>query len=335
MEKNKIHHLDFLSNDLPDKCANLIIADPPYYMVKGDFDFIWNSFDEYLEDVEKWAMECKRILADNGTLLWWGHALKIAYSQVILDKYFNLENALVWYKTDCQTRKGRETFRKFAPVTERVLMYSNEVLMTGLEAIMEQHIRPNHPFANYLRSEFERAGVTNREIAKLFPSKTGGLTGCVSNWLTGANVITKEQYKTIRDYLNGEYLRQEYEELRQEYEELRRPFQNFKHDDVLFFAQDVHISGEYDHDTVKPEALTKDLIEITTRPDSFVVVPFAGSGTECACAAKLGREFIGFDIEEKHVNTANERVNKILHWDKSRTEAEIKAAGGQKSIFDI
>jgi DNA modification methylase len=52
-------HSNFLNNNLPDKCANLIIADPPYFEVKGAFDFVWNSFEDYLKDVEKWAIECK------------------------------------------------------------------------------------------------------------------------------------------------------------------------------------------------------------------------------------------------------------------------------------
>jgi len=59
-EQNKIYCDDFLNNDLPDKCAKLIISDPPYYHVKGDFDFVWKSFNDYLKDVEKWAIECKR-----------------------------------------------------------------------------------------------------------------------------------------------------------------------------------------------------------------------------------------------------------------------------------
>ena len=79
-----------MNNQLPDKSVQLIIADPPYFEVKGSFDFVWKSFDEYLQDVEKWAVECKRLLADNGTLFWYGHAKKIAYAQIIFDKYFNL-----------------------------------------------------------------------------------------------------------------------------------------------------------------------------------------------------------------------------------------------------
>src|ERR1017187_9806896 len=91
-ENFKLIHGDCMLNSIPDKSVQLIIADPPYFEVKGDFDFIWKSFEDYLLDVERWAKECKRLLADNGTLFWWGHAKKIAYAQVIFDKYFNLEN---------------------------------------------------------------------------------------------------------------------------------------------------------------------------------------------------------------------------------------------------
>jgi hypothetical protein len=56
-----------------------------------------------------------------------------------------------------------------------------------------------------LRIEFENANVNNKEIAKLFPSRTGGLTGCVSNWLNGDNVITEEQYLKVR-VSNNKYL---------------------------------------------------------------------------------------------------------------------------------
>jgi DNA modification methylase len=69
---NKVHCKDWLENELPDKSVQLIIADPPYFEVKGSFDFVWRSFEDYLKYVEKWAIECKRVLADNGTLIWWG-----------------------------------------------------------------------------------------------------------------------------------------------------------------------------------------------------------------------------------------------------------------------
>ena len=151
---NQIFNMDWMDNDLPDKCANLIIADPPYFETKGEFDFVWDSFEDYLKDVERWAIECKRILADNGTLFWYGHAKRIAYAQVIFDKYFHLENNIA-IEFNRQTKKGVEGFRCFAPVSERLLMYSNEVNKTGLQEIFDN---PDcfQPIKIYIREERDR-----------------------------------------------------------------------------------------------------------------------------------------------------------------------------------
>lgn len=53
--RNTIHLGDFMANGLPDYCCDLIIADPPYYRFKGDFDQVWETFGDYLKDVERWA----------------------------------------------------------------------------------------------------------------------------------------------------------------------------------------------------------------------------------------------------------------------------------------
>ena len=306
--EGKIYHDDWMNNGLPDKSVQLIIADPPYYKVKGEFDFVWKTFDDYLIDVEKWAIECKRLLAENGTLFWYGMDRKIAYSQIIFDKYFELLGTLVWEKPSIANEwDTRRTFPERGQ--ERILMYSNEIGMTGLEMITEEYIKPRNPFSLYLTDEFKKAKVTVKEIAKLFPSRTGGLTGCVSNWLNGDNVITEEQYLKIREYFNNKYLRKEYEDLRKEYEGKRRPFNNYLGlTDVLRFSR-VHNAI---HPTQKPEDLTRSLILTCSRPNDFVVVPFAGSGTECAMAVKEGRRFIGFDTELKHVEYANKRCETIL-----------------------
>ena len=314
---------DWMNNNLPDKSVQLIIADPPYYKVKGDFDFIWKIFDDYLKDVERWAVECKRVLADNGTLFWWGNSKKIAYSQIILDHYFHLENSIVWRKVDSMQYQyySVELSRCFNTHNERLLMYSNDYEpsdwnKTGTERIHDEFIKPNNPFSLYLKEEFLRAGVTSKEIAKLFPSKTGGLTGCVSNWLNGDNVITEEQYLKIRGYLNGEYLRKEYEylrkeyeDLRKEYEDLRRYFNNFmKLEEVLEFSQEGSISKSYNHDTIKPEKLTAALITTCSRKGDLVLIPFAGSGTECVIADRYDRNYIGYEILEKHYLEAKKRL---------------------------
>lgn len=69
MESNKIYNIKWedAAFQLPEKSVNLLILDPPYFEVKGDFDFIWPDFESYQKDVEKWAIACKYVLAGSGT----------------------------------------------------------------------------------------------------------------------------------------------------------------------------------------------------------------------------------------------------------------------------
>jgi len=317
---NTIQNIDFLTNNLPDKCANLIIADPPYYKVKGDFDFIWKTFDDYLADVEKWAIECKRILADNGTLLWYGDAKNIAYAQIIFDKHFNLLNSIVWENTNDHKQQIRfnEDLRTFAPLTERILMYSNEVDKTGLQEIQNNQTLYK-PIRDYFLEQKKNCSYTFKQInEECFGSASNG-GGMASNILTsykdGWAFPTQEKYEALQKIglcpKSYEELKAEYEELKAEYEELRRPFNNALHlGDVIRLPN--YETSDYDHDTVKPEKLTRILITTCSRKNDLVVVPFAGSGTECAMSAKEGREFIGYEITEKHAKMSNDRVQKIL-----------------------
>jgi len=298
-------HMDCMEymKDCEDNVFDLIIVDPPYFEVKGDFDFQWGSFDEYLKDVERWAKELRRVAKDSASLFWWGNSKKIAYSQIILDKYFNLENSMVWEKKDSIQYQyySPELARCFNTHNERVLYYSCEKEMTGREFIEAEYIAPRNPFSIYLRDEFKRAAVTNKEIAALFPSKNGGLTGCVSNWLNGDNVITKDQYLIIRKYLNGEYLRKEYEDL-------RRPFNNhIKLTEVLTFSQQSAETSLHNHPTQKAPKLTEAIVRVTGKKGGRAFIPFMGSGTEIIQCKNFGMNVVGCEIDEDYYNAACER----------------------------
>lgn len=300
VEFNKIYHCDWMKNDLPDKCANLIISDPPYFEVKGEFDFIWNSFEDYLKDVERWAVECKRLLADNGTLFWYGHAKKIAYSQVIFDKYFNLENNLVWNKAEKDGlfgQTGSDTPRSFPPCTERILMYSNEISMTVLEKI-KLDVNNLAPLRQYFKEFQEDIGLSIKQINSLLGHRKAEHAFYWNS--TQWDLPTPETYAELCRFPQRNGF------LRREYEDLRRPFNNiFNLNEVLNYRFEIN---NYKHDTCKPEKLTRALILTCSRPGDLVLVPFAGSGTECAMAAKEGRRFIGYDVNEKYVNISEKRI---------------------------
>ncbi len=317
MTKINLHLGDWITNDLPDKSVQLIIADPPYFETKGDFDFIWDSFDDYLNDVEKWAKECKRILADNGTLYWYGSSKRIAYSQVIFDRYFNLQSNIT-IEFNRQTKKNStEDCRTFINVTERLLMYDNEKNKTGLQEIYDN---PDlfQSIKKYMRDERSKLmKVKGFRIQSEFNKFINKLTNTASvverHYFADSQYVfpTKEIYTIMQ---NTGFWQREYEELRREYEELRRPFNaldQYKFD-CLKFDQEAHITKNYDHDTVKPETLTRMLILTSSRPSDLVFIPFVGSGTECAMAIKEGRKFEGYEIEEKHYNTAKKRIQQII-----------------------
>ena len=311
-------HGDFLNNNLPDKCAQLIIADPPYFETKGEFDFVWNTFDEYLQDVEKWAIECKRILADNGTLFWYGHAKRIAYAQIIFDKHFNLINNLVWNKGSFMGLKESEGLRSFAPCTERILMYGNKTETYHTELGLQNNDLNNYTeIRNWIKSEREKIPHSLIYLNKHIFGYDNGKDGVAGNKLSPfkANWQFPDElnYNKIKEWCfknNYDAFQKPYEELRKEYEELRRPFENsFKLQEIITYGNEATKTGaKYDHDTCKPEKLTRALILTCSRKNDLVVVPFAGSGTEVAMSIKEGRKAIGYDIEKKYVDMSNKRI---------------------------
>lgn len=72
--RNQIFNEDCLEGmkRIPDGTIDLVIADPPYFQVYGDFDFVFKNEAEYLGWCRQWLNECKRILKPSGTLMLWG-----------------------------------------------------------------------------------------------------------------------------------------------------------------------------------------------------------------------------------------------------------------------
>ena len=62
------------------------------------------------------------------------------------------------------------------------------------------------------------------------------------------------------------------------------------------------------HDNQMPEALMHRIIRVASDEGDTILDPFSGSGTTAAAAARLGREFVCFDISEDYCIKGMQRV---------------------------
>jgi len=63
-----------------------------------------------------------------------------------------------------------------------------------------------------------------------------------------------------------------------------------------------------DHPTEKPKELMEWIIENFSNENDLIIDPFLGSGTTIVAAKKLGRRFIGIEIEEKNCKVSARRL---------------------------
>lgn len=82
--------------------------------------------------------------------------------------------------------------------------------------------------------------------------------------------------------------------------------------------------------TQKPEALIERIINASSNPGDIVFDCFMGSGTAQAVAMKLGRRFIGADINLGAIDTTINRLNKIAKVLNETVQEETKYTG-----FDV
>lgn len=332
--KNKCYNTDCLEfmPTIPDKFFHFIFIDPPYFRVKGDFDFKL-SFHQWQQLHKTLAKECNRILADNGSIILWGHAKKIAYQQIEFDKYFNLLNSCVWEKNNTQTKKNSpELQRSFIPVSERFLFYDKGEDKSGLTMI---HSNPDlfGSIKEYMRQE-------KTKIKKDYGFKTEKQFNDFINEATDTKSIvsrhyfadsqycfpTKEIYNKLQKIKSGgyfkkeyeyfkkeyEYFKKEYEDLRLEYEKLRRYFNltDALKNDIIHWDQEDHKTRELKHPTCKPPGLVAELVKICCGPDTKIFEPFTGTETLRKIAWSIGLYYEGCELDPIHWKGQEERFKK-------------------------
>ena len=76
--------------------------------------------------------------------------------------------------------------------------------------------------------------------------------------------------------------------------------------------------GRFRHQTKKPDAMFREIIQIFSNPGDLVLDPFAGGGTTAFAAEAEGRRHISFELKEKWFNEAK------LHWQDAKDAKPLK-----------
>src|SRR5699024_4477959 len=78
----------------------------------------------------------------------------------------------------------------------------------------------------------------------------------------------------------------------------------------------------FEHPTIKPLLLVERHIKHATQPNDIVLDCFLGSGTTAVACKNTGRQYIGFEINEKWYKIAENRLNN-------------RQANGQMTLFTM
>lgn len=68
---------------------------------------------------------------------------------------------------------------------------------------------------------------------------------------------------------------------------------------------------KFGHPTIKPLDIIQNLIINSSKENDVVLDPFLGSGTTAVACKELNRQYIGFEIDKKYFEIAQDRLNGI------------------------
>ena len=274
----QIYSGDFLQvgRQLPPRKFSVIIADPPYNIGK-DFG---NGSDcqpmsEYLDWTDEWSSLCKELLAENGVLYIYGFSEILA--RISVRHPIEQQRWLVWHYTNKTTPRLQFWQR------------SHESILC-----LWRNARPN------LEVDQIREGYTNSykkclgRVRKGTPSRFGNGKETIYNGHENG-ALPRDVIKLPA--LAGGAGRNE------------RWFLCRTCGDKLHPPQDLKCHAGHDvlkHPTQKPMALTRRLILSRINGTGSLLVPFAGSGSECVTAQSLNVDYVGVEINEDYVHFAKE-----------------------------
>lgn len=315
MDLNKVYNMDCMEymRTLPDECVDLIIADPPYFStnIKEVGDNQWKTEEEYINWYVDVLKECFRILKDSGAIYLFHNDHNIMVDVLYECKNnigFKLRNHITWNKFPTHNNFSR-VIKMYGKNRNFGKTFTEDIwFLTKQEDFFET------PFSKIMKQKMKELNLTRLDISKLQLSKTGKVTGWVSNKLKGTQIPTEEQWGKICNLFNidNEYFKL-VEEFNLERYRFNQQFINFKgttieeqkellkpYSTIWEYEKDEEIYKK--HMTPKPVKMIDNIINISSNENDLVYIPFAGSGSEIISCINNNRNYIATEINKKYID---------------------------------
>ena len=272
---------------------------------------IWTN-DEYLQFMYERLILIRELLSDTGSIYVHCDYHKSAYLRCTIDEIFgadNFVNEIIWRRKQAQAWASSQ----FGITTDTLLYYSKgkekafNPIYSKDDENTQRYITERFVYDDGDGKKYMKSPLVNPMDRPNLRYKFHGINPPKTGWL-----YSYERMEEL--YSNGELVLPDNPNARI----YRKIFaDDYKGQVIQNIWTDIPIVNpmakeRIDYPTQKPEALLERIVTVSTNPGDIVFDSFMGSGTTQAVAMKLGRRFIGADINLGAIHTTVKRLNKII-----------------------
>ena len=290
--------------------VRLIYIDPPF-ATRRDFK---GSQDQkayqdkltgrdFLEFLRRRLVMLRELLAPRGAIYFHLDLRKVHYVKILMDEIFGEHNFLceiVWKSTSAHSDA-----RRVGLIHQSILTY-----VGGEDYIWNtQYVEHSEGY----KSQYYRYKDPDGKIWKSGDLTAPGGRGPVYEWrgVKRAWRVTRENMEQLERQEKIFYTKRGIPRLKQYWDEIEKrggmPAQSIWDDKAVQTVVSWSQEG-LDYPTQKPEGLLARIIRQSSNENDIVLDAFAGSGTTCAAAEKLGRRWIGIDCGKLAIYTIQKRM---------------------------
>lgn len=281
---------------------------------------MWNN-DEYLQFMYERLIIMRELLSDTGSIYLHCDWHKAHHLRCIMDEVFGTErfvNEITWKRTFAHGDMGQGA-KHLGRISDYIFIYtkSENYLLNQLYTPYED---------SYIKKHFSNEDPDGRRWQSVSLTAPGGASkGNPYYEFLGVKRYWQYSQENMKKLYESGHIYQSKEgnvPRKKMYldESKGIPLQDIW-TDIVPVQGGANENENYP--TQKPEELLKRIIEIGSNKGDLIFDCFMGSGTTQAVAMKLGRRFIGADINLGAIETTVKRLNKILKDDPTKPGFEV------------